>query len=128
MNKSFNPRQYTSSSGKTILVGRNSRDNNYLTLKVAQKNDIFFHASDFPGSHVILQTVGEEVTRDDLEDAACLAAYYSKGKDRKSVKVDYTIRENVSKPRKAPAGLVELDSYKTLKVNSIDGRINKFIK
>ena len=127
MSKSFNPRQFMSSSGKPILVGRNSSENNYLTLKVAQKTDIFFHATDFPGSHVILQTNGADITKDDLEDAACLAAFYSKGKDRKTVKVDFALKENVSKARKAPAGLVELHSYRTIKVKKIDNRIKKFI-
>ena len=121
-------RKYQSSNGLTILVGRNSRDNNYLTLKIAQQNDIFFHASDFPGSHVILQ-VGEFIpARDDLMDAACLAAHFSKGKNKKVVHVDYTERSNVSKPRKAPAGLVELAKFKTHKIKRRDQRISRYIK
>lgn len=108
---------FVSSSGKTILVGRNSRENNYLTLKIARSHDMFLHASDFAGSHVILQLDnGDSPTRKDLEEAARLAAYYSKGKDRKAVKVDYTLKENVKKPRKAPAGLVEISNHKSLKV------------
>jgi predicted ribosome quality control (RQC) complex YloA/Tae2 family protein len=121
-------RKYQSSNGLAILVGKNSRDNNYLTLKVAQPNDIFFHASDFPGSHVILQVEGTSPSREDLMDAACLAAHFSKGKDKKNVHVDYTERSNVSKPRKAPAGLVELSKFKTLKIKKSDRRISKYIK
>ena len=113
----FNPRKFTTKSGKTILVGRNSRDNNYLTLKVAEPNDVFFHATDFAGSHVILQLSNEEPSRADLEEAALLAAYYSKGKNKKAVKVDYTYRKYVSKPRKAPAGLVEIEKHKTIKIS-----------
>lgn len=125
----FKPREFKTDSGKTILVGRSSLENNYLTLKIAKSRDIFLHASDFAGSHVILQLAEDElVTRADLEDAACLAAYYSKGKDKKAVKVDYTNRINVSKPRKAPAGLVELSSFKTLKVKKSDQRVCKYLK
>ena len=121
-------RKYQSSSGLTILVGKNSKDNSYLTLKVAKQNDIFFHASDFPGSHVILQTEGLTPTREDLMDAACLASHFSKGRDKKIVHVDFTERSNVSKPRKAPAGLVELGKFKTLKVKKTDQRISRYIK
>jgi predicted ribosome quality control (RQC) complex YloA/Tae2 family protein len=124
----FNPRKFKTASGKTILVGRNSSENNYLTLKIAKPGDIFLHASDFAGSHVILQLEEEVAMRSDLEDAACLAAYYSKGKNKKTVKVDFTDRSNVSKPRKAPAGLVELASFKTIKVKKADHRIDKYIK
>lgn len=125
----FTPREFKTDSGKVILVGKNSIDNTHLTIKIAKPGDVFFHASDFAGSHVILIVERDEVvTRPDLEDAACLAAYYSKGRDKKTVKVDYTDRSNVSKPRKAPAGLVELSSFKTLKVKKADQRINKYLK
>jgi predicted ribosome quality control (RQC) complex YloA/Tae2 family protein len=124
----FNPRKFKTASGKTILVGRNSSENNYLTLKIAKPGDIFLHASDFAGSHVILQLDGEAVIRADLKDAACLAAYYSKGRNKKTVKVDFTDRSNVSKPRKAPVGLVELASFKTIKIKKVDQRIDKYIK
>jgi len=113
-----NPREFKTTSGKSILVGRNSSENNYLTLKVARPNDIFFHASDFAGSHVILQLSAEDiVTRQDLVEAASYAAKFSKGKNRKTVKVDYTEKRNVTKPRKTPAGLVELESFKTIKIS-----------
>jgi len=113
----FNPRQFTTKSGKTILVGRNSRDNTHLTIKVAKPDDLFFHATDFAGSHVILQLNSEEPSRDEIIESSILAAYYSKGRNKKSVKVDYTYRKYVSKPRKAPAGLVEIEKHKTIKVN-----------
>lgn len=123
----FKPREFKTDTGKQILVGRSSRENTHLTLKIAKSGDLFFHASDFAGSHVILKLGGEPPIRSELEDAACLAAYYSKGRDKKAVKVDYTDRSNVSKPRKAPAGLVELGSFKTIKVKKIDQRINKYL-
>jgi len=113
----FAPRKFTTKSGKSILVGRNSRENNYLTLKIAKPEDLFFHATDFAGSHVILQLDKDEfVSRVDLEEAALYAAYYSKGKGKKQVKVDYTYKKYVTKPRKAPAGLVEIEKFKTIKV------------
>ncbi len=120
-------REFKSTNGLTILVGQNSRENSQLTLKLSAKEDIFFHVSDFPGSHVILKIEEALPLRDDLMDAACLAAYYSKGRDKKSINVDYTPRSNVSKPRKAPAGLVELTKFKTLRVKKSDARISKYI-
>ena len=125
----FKPREFKTDSAKTILVGRNSAENNHLTLKIAKSRDIFLHTSDYAGSHVILQLGEDEVaSRADLEDAACLAVYYSKGRDKKAVKVDYTNRSNVSKPRKAPLGLVELSKFKTLKIKNVDRRIDKYLK
>ena len=121
-------REFKSTNGFTILVGQNSRENSHLTLKLAEPSDIFFHVSDFPGSHVILKLGEELASREDLMDAACLAAYHSKAKDKKIIKVDYTEKSNVSKPRKAPAGLVELSKFKTLKIQKSDNRINKYIK
>lgn len=112
----FNPRKFTTKSGKTILVGKNSRDNTHLTLKVAEPDDLFFHATDFAGSHVILQLNSEDPSRDEIIESAIIAAYYSKGRNKKAVKVDYTFRKYVSKPRKAPAGLVEIEKHKTIKV------------
>ena len=110
-------RSFRSSSGKTILVGRDARDNNYLTLKVAQSHDLWLHASDFPGSHVVIQLGDdEEASRQDIEEAARLAAHFSKGKNRDAVKVDYTLKSNVTKLRKAPAGQVEITDHKTIKV------------
>lgn len=123
----FNPRKFEAASGKTILVGRNSNENGYLTMKIAEEQDLFFHTADFAGSHVILQLAGEPPLRADLDDAACLAAYFSKGREKKVIKVDYTERQNISRPRKAPAGLVELGKFKTLKVKKSDKRILRFI-
>ena len=75
-----------------------------------------------------MQTEDSDYTREDLMDAACLAAYYSKGKDKKSIKVDYTEKRNVKRPRGAPAGLVELLKFKTLKIRKSDNRVSKYIK
>lgn len=126
--KMANFREFKSTSGLTILAGKNSLDNTYLTTKVAKDEDIFFHASDFPGSHVILQTAGNLPNREDLMDAACLAAYFSKGKDKNVINVDYTEKKNVKKPRRGPPGLVELSKFKTLKIKKLDNRIEKYLR
>jgi len=117
----FKPRKFKSTNGYEIFVGRNSRENNYLTLKIAEPEDLFLHASDFAGSHVILKT--DSPQHADILDAAYLAAYFSKGKEKKAVKVDYTPKKYVTKPRKAPAGLVELEKFKTIKVKMDEKRL-----
>ena len=120
------PKIFTSSSGKAILVGRDKNDNSRLTSR-ARSYCLFFHASDFSGSHVILKLREDQsATRDDILDAACLAAYYSKGRDRKVVLVDYTKRNNVKQIKGFP-GLVELLSFKTIKVKASDIKNRNFI-
>lgn len=110
----ISPRQYTSANGFTILVGRNSRENSCLSLKYADKKDLFLHVSDFPGSHVILRHQDNTgFTMQDITDAARLAVHYSKAK-KKRVKVDYTPVSEVS--RGDFAGEVELRKFKTCKV------------
>jgi len=119
-------REYLSSSNTKILVGKSSRDNSYLTRKIAEKEDLFFHVSDFPGSHVILK-YAEFISRADLEDAAMLAAYFSKAKNKKIVKVDYTEKKNVITSKKWPLGTVELDSFKTIKVKMDKTKIDRLL-
>jgi predicted ribosome quality control (RQC) complex YloA/Tae2 family protein len=111
------PKEFTSKNGFKILVGKDSKENDYLTHTVAKATDIFFHVSDFPGSHVILVSEPDRVVlMEDLIDAARLAHKNSKAKDRKTANVDYTAISNVFRPKGAPSGEVELKRYKTLKV------------
>ena len=121
-------REFTSTNGFKILVGQNSRENSNLTLKIADQEDLFFHVSDYPGSHVILCLSGGVPLNADLLDAACLAAHFSKARNKKSINVDYTSRSNISRPRKAPAGLVELAKFKTIRIKAEEARIQKYIK
>jgi predicted ribosome quality control (RQC) complex YloA/Tae2 family protein len=121
----MNIHKFYSHSGKTILVGKDAKSNNYLTFKTAQNNDIFLHTSDLPGSHVILQG---KASNEDLKDAAQLAAYFSKGRSRKIVKVDYTEKYNVSRRRNAPQGEVEIKTFQTLKIASDSGRLKRLLK
>ncbi len=103
------PMEYKTSGGYTVLVGRNNIQNENLTFKIAQKDDIWFHVKDMPGSHVIMVASGEEPSEADYTEAAELAAYYSKAKAA-PVAVDYTRVRNVKKPAGAKPGFV---IYKT---------------
>ena len=113
--KNIHPRRYRTSDGWTVLVGRNNSENDRLT-KASAKDDIFFHAQGCPGSHVILQRGGKPDTppRTTLEEAASLAAYWSKARGSKTVPVNYTEVRHVQKPRNAPPGLVTIRNEKTL--------------
>ncbi len=99
----------TTSGGFTLLVGRNNVENDRLTLKVARKEDLWFHAKDYPGSHVILVTEGREPSDTDYTEACQIAAGYSKASSQ-TVAVDYTRVKNIKKPQGARAGFV---TYKT---------------
>ena len=100
------PLHYKSSDGFDIYVGKNSYQNDQLTFKVANGGDWWFHAKGMPGSHVILQTGGKEVPDKAFEEAAALAAFYSKAKEQEKVEIDYLQRKNVKKPGGAKPGFV----------------------
>ena len=102
--------------GFTVLVGRNNRQNDRLTLKTANNNDIWFHTKNIPGSHTVLVTQGREPTETAMEEAALLAAQHSRAKDSSQVPVDYTQIRYVSKPQGAKPGMVIYVNYKTLYV------------
>lgn len=111
-------RRYRSTDGYEILVGRGSRDNDHLTFRVARSQDIWLHAADYPGSHVVIRNHQREreVPHRAILEAAQLAAHFSRaGKDSK-VAVNYTQRKFVSKPKAAAPGLVRLSSFRTLLV------------
>lgn len=120
------PLQFISSDGLPILVGRNNTQNDYLTLRVAKNNDVWLHAKDIPGSHVIIKNQFKEIIPDStLEEAAILAAYFSKGRNSNNVPIDYTTKKNVHKPNNAKPGLVIYDNYKTVYVKPDRQRIDK---
>ena len=110
------PMKFTTSDGFTVLVGRNNRQNDRLTLKTANNNDIWFHTKNIPGSHTVLVTQGREPTETAMEEAALLAAQHSRAKDSSQVPVDYTQIRYVSKPQGAKPGMVIYVKYKTLYV------------
>lgn len=108
------PMEFTTSDGFTVLVGRNNRQNDKLTLKTANNNDIWFHTKNIPGSHTVLVTQGRQPTETAMEQAAQLAALHSRAKDSSQVPVDYTQIRHVSKPAGAKPGMVVYVQYKTV--------------
>ncbi len=107
------PMEFVSTDGFRIFVGRNNRQNDRLTMKQAGNRDIWFHTKNIPGSHTILETGGKPATETAMEQAAALAAFFSRGKDSSQVPVDYTEVRNVSKPQGSKPGMVIYVSYKT---------------
>ncbi len=107
------PMKFTAPSGRTILVGKNNLQNDKLT-GTARPNEVWLHAKDMPGSHVII--VGEAPDEETILFAARLAALYSKGKASSRVPVDYTLRRYVKKPGGAKPGFVIYTNQRTLYV------------
>ncbi len=116
------PMLYESSDGFPILVGRNNRQNDQLTLKTAAKNDIWLHTQNIPGSHVILVTDGAEPSETAIREAAVLAAYHSKARDSAQVPVDFTKVRFVKKPNGAKPGMVIFTNQQTLYIKP-DGEL-----
>ena len=114
--KPLPPIEYTSSDGFRILVGRNNKQNDLLTLKTAQKNDMWLHTKGIHGTHVIICAEGKEISDTAIMEAAQIAAAHSKGRDSAQVPVDYTRVKNVSKPNGALPGKVIYVNYKTVYV------------
>ena len=110
------PREFKTSGGFRVLVGRNNRQNDKLTLKDADYRDLWFHVQKLHGSHVILCTAGQEPGDQDITEAAMLAAYYSQGKDSGNVPVDCTQVKNVKKPAGARPGMVIYTTFRTVNV------------
>lgn len=108
------PLEFTSKSGFTVLVGRNNKQNDRLTLKQANKNDIWFHAKDIPGSHTVIITDGKEPDDETILFAAELAAAHSKARDAGKVPIDYTRVRYVSKPQGSKPGMVIYKNQKTI--------------
>lgn len=117
---SFNPLKYTV-DGYTVLVGRNNKENDYLTLKYANKSDIWFHTKDFHGSHTILKIDSNVSIPNDnvLVEVAKIAAQHSKAKNSSNVPVDYCEVKYVKKPSGSKPGMVIYSNNKTLNVNPI---------
>lgn len=110
------PIAYQSEDGFLILIGRNNRQNDQLTLKQAAKQDIWLHTQNIPGSHVILVTDGKEPSELAIRQAAALAAYHSKARDSAQVPVDFTKIKFVKKPNGAKPGMVIFTNQQTLYV------------
>lgn len=100
------PYHYISSDGFDIYVGHNNYQNEELTFKFAEGNDIWMHAKKIPGSHVIIKSKGGEIPDRTYEEAGQLAAYYSKARDAEKVEIDYIEKKHVKKPNKGKPGFV----------------------
>ncbi len=100
------PFHYLSSDGFHMYVGKNNYQNDELTFKLASGNDWWFHAKGIAGSHVIVRTEGKELPDRTFEEAARLAAWYSKGREQEKVEIDYLQKKNVKKPNGAKPGFV----------------------
>lgn len=106
------PEKFISSSGIPISVGKNNKQNDYLTFKIAQKNEIWLHTKDIPGSHVVIHHPNPD--EETLKEAAVLSAYFSKARQSSSVPVDYTEIRHVKKPNGSKPGFVIYFEQKTI--------------
>lgn len=102
--------------GFHVLVGKNNKQNDYITTKLADKNDYWFHVKDFPGSHVILKTENKTPSQETLYKCANLAKMHSKAKQSSNVLVDYTYIKYVKKPSSSKPGMVIYKNQKTINV------------
>lgn len=126
--KELPPMEFVSSDGFKILVGRNNKQNDKLTLKTAEKTDIWLHTKDIPGSHVIICAEGNDVSDETIIEAAVLAAYHSKGKNSAQVPVDYVEVKFVKKPAGSKPGMVIFTNNRTLYVKPDEEIVGKLKK
>ena len=98
--------EFRTTGGYRVLCGKNNVQNEYITHKLAGKNDYWFHVKNLPGSHTVMLCAGEEPSERDFTEAAEIAAFFSKGADGQNVEVDYTLARNVKKPAGGKPGLV----------------------
>lgn len=115
-------RRYMSTDGYEILVGRAARDNDNLTFKIAQPNDLWLHAGDYPGSHVVVRNpTRKEIPQRTIIEAAQLAGRFSQASEDAKVVVHYTPRKFLSKPKGAARGLVRLSRFRSITVEPKEG-------
>ncbi|HEV7645902.1 MAG TPA: NFACT RNA binding domain-containing protein [Pyrinomonadaceae bacterium] len=110
-------RRFVSSDGFEILVGRGAKDNDHLTFRIGKAQDLWLHAADYPGSHVIVRNPNrKEIPNKTTLEAAQLAAFYSQAKKEAKAAVNYTQQKNVSKIKGGAPGLVRISTFKTIMV------------
>ena len=114
--KTFSPREFVTSDGWKVLVGRNNKENDHLTFKIARPYDFWFHTQDVGGSHLVLrrENRSQQPSSKTLIEAAKLAAYFSQARSSKKVPVAYTLVKHLRKPKKAKPGLVLVSKEKTI--------------
>ena len=119
------PREFRTGSGLRVLVGRNNRQNDKLTLKDADRRDLWLHTQKIHGSHVILRCAGRAPTEEDIAEAAMLAAWFSQARESGSVPVDYTEVRNVKKPAGSRPGMVIYTTYRTVNVTPEEAAVER---
>lgn len=119
------PHKFLSSDGTTIFVGKNNKQNDHLTLRIADYDDIWMHTKNIPGSHVIIKCAGTEVSDETIYEGAMLAAYFSKSKMSSKVPVDYTKKKNVKKPSGSKPGMVIYETNSTIYVTPTEEMVAK---
>jgi len=119
------PHRFRSTDGNEILVGRSNLQNDELTTKLGRRTDYWLHTQKIHGSHVLIRCEGEEPSAQCIEEAACIAAYYSQGRDGGKIPVDYTMLKNVRKPSGSLPGKVIYTDYKTLLVQGDEELVKK---
>lgn len=110
----------TTIDGFTIFIGKNNKQNDYITFKLSDKNDMWFHVQGFHGSHVLLKPNGKEIKEDNpiILKCAKLAALHSKANTENKVAVDYTLIKNIKKPKGSKPGFVVFNTYKTIIISN----------
>ncbi len=122
------PLSFETSQGLTVLVGKNNKQNEKITFKIAGKEDLWFHVKDQPGSHTVMLLEGREPSQKSILEAATLAAYYSKGQNATKVSVDYTRRKHVKTPKGSKPGMVIYENYSTILVDALEENVTSIKK
>lgn len=117
--------EYHTSNDLKVLVGKNNKQNDYLTNRYAQNNHLWFHVKDMPGSHVVIMHNEEEIKENDIKEAAMIAAYHSKGKQSESVPVDYTLIKYVKNIPGTKPGFVTYTEQSTVYVTPNESEIKQ---
>lgn len=113
------PLRYITNNNNIIYVGKNNKQNEYITLRLANQDDYFFHIKDLPGSHVILKN-NQKIEEYEIKIAAFLAAKFSKNSNDRYIDVDYTQKKNVNKAKGSKPGMVYYTNYTTFRVDLED--------
>jgi predicted ribosome quality control (RQC) complex YloA/Tae2 family protein len=122
------PLSVKTSDGFSLIVGKNNRQNDQVTFKQAQPDDLWLHTKDIPGSHVIIRGENREITEHAIKEAAQLAAYFSKSRQSANVPVDYTQRRHVRKPSGAKPGFVIYDHQNTVYVTPDETLVQQILR
>ena len=121
----FNPMRFISSDGYNIYVGKSNKQNDILTMRFANDEDMWLHTKNIAGSHAIIRAKNAQISDNAVRQAAMIAAYYSKAKESENVPVDYTLRKNVKKPNGAKDGMVIYETNSTIYVTPDEEKVKQ---